>query len=507
MNYKPGTYALLAAVGNYETPELCQLPGYQEDLAAMTCALSQGLKVDRDQIRTLGEEGTVRRESFARAIAEFGSMLHKEDTFLFYFTGHGINGNLMFSDGAVTIQSIVDYVAGLTAERKIVILDCCYAGGGNIPETHILTFEDAIRAFAGKGIVLMASSAADRQAWLTEDGSRSLYTDLLSRSILSRRLIRKGKIALSDVHKEISYLTEKWNHLHPEKTQNPVYRDNLVGTIYFDVEEYRPYITNKLTFETGDYIVQSVKPLSTMTQKRLAAFVLLKDPDDTLLPSITREIAQQIRNADIYASEKSEAQLKGRSADVVWCYFGYSEEDLARGNHFAYTIWTDDEEMRKRYFRDGRNSEVLDGIYVFWNTSYEIVRNIFTSEKTEDEILKEYRQLLNQMVNRAESFIGDRNEWKNGKITDDSIKEKYGPWVKEVRNLFFKLTDADAPPPAASEWAEAVLETAGWIVDLALAMDRAETFGKENDRWLEEITIDRYYESVRKLSEIPQPVL
>ena len=44
-------------------------------------------------------------------------------------------------------------------------------------------------------------------------------------------------------------------------------------------------------------------------------------------------------------------------------------------------------------------------------------------------------------------------------------------------------------------------------VDLALAMDRAETFGKENDRWLEEITIDRYYESVRKLSEIPQPVL
>ena len=156
-----------------------------------------------------------------------------------------------------------------------------------------------------------------------------------------------------------------------EKTQNPVYRDNLVGTIYFDVEEYRPYITNKLTFETGDYIVQSVKPLSTMTQKRLAAFVLLKDPDDTLLPSITREIAQQIRNADIYASEKSEAQLKGRSADVVWCYFGYSEEDLARGNHFAYTIWTDDEEMRKRYFRDGRNSEVLDGIYVFWNTSYE----------------------------------------------------------------------------------------------------------------------------------------
>jgi hypothetical protein len=216
---------------------------------------------------------------------------------------------------------------------------------------------------------------------------------------------------------------------------------------------------------------------------------------------------KMIRNADIYASEKSEAQLKGRSADVVWCYFGYSEEDLARGNHFAYTIWTDDEEMRKRYFRDGRNSEVLDGIYVFWNTSYEIVRNIFISEKTEDEILKEYRQLLNQMVNRAESFIGDRNEWKNGKITDDSIKEKYGPWVKEVRNLFFKLTDADAPPPAASEWAEAVLETAGWIVDLALAMDRAETFGKENDRWLEEITINRYYESVRKLSKIPQPVL
>ena len=161
--------------------------------------------------------------------------------------------------------------------------------------------------------------------------------------MLSRRLIRKGRIALPDIYGEIRYLMDEWNQKHPDKEQHPVYRDNLLGTIFFNVEEYKPYVPRKITYETMDYKVKSVKPLSTQSQKRLAAFVVLKNPDDTLLPVITKEIAAQIRNAEIYASQTSEKRFKGRSADVIWCYFGYDETDLARGNHFAYTIWTEDD--------------------------------------------------------------------------------------------------------------------------------------------------------------------
>ena len=501
MRRTPGIYALLVSVGKYENQDFKQLTGYQEDLIAMTYALTDGLKIESDHIRALGEEGTVRRESFARAIAEFGTLLQEEDTFFFYFSGHGKRGDLVFTDGAVSLQSIVDYLSRLTIRRKIVILDCCYAGEPMLPRTHRLSFDDSITAFAGKGIVLMASSAADRDAWLTEKGSRSLYTELLARAMLSRRLVRRGKLSLRDVHEEVRYLMNEWNQKHPDRTQQPVYRDNLIGTLYFEVEEYRPYVPRKITYETADYSVQSVKPLSTMSQKRLAAFVVLKNPDDTLLPAITKEITAQIRNAEIYASEISENRFKGRSADVIWCYFGYDETDLERGNHFAYTIWTEDETLRQRYFREGSSSEVSEGIYIFWNTSYSIVRNIFESDRPDDEILKEYRELLNKLVNQAEKYIRDLNEWKNGTLSDARMKELYEPWAKEVRREYYRLTEADAAPAGAGEWAEAVLETAGWIVDLTLQMDQAEVFGKRYDRWLEEVTIGRINEAVDRLAE------
>ena len=477
-----------------------ELPSF-ESMAAMSYALTDGLKMEADHIRALGEEGTVRRESFARAIAEFGTLLQEDDTFLFYFSGHGMGGTLLFTDGAVSLQSIVDYISRLAVRRKVVILDCCYAGEPVLPQRHRLSFEDSIAAFAGKGIVLMASSAADEEAWLTEKGSRSLFTELLARAMLSRRLIRRGKLSLPDIFEEVRYLMEQWNRNHPDRAQHPVYRDNLVGTLYFDVEEYRPYVPRKITYETMDYKVQSVKPLSTQSQKRLAAFVILKNPDDTLLPTITKEIAAQIKNAEIYASENSEMRFKGHSADVIWCYFGYDEADLTRGNHFAYTIWTEDENLRQRYFREGSSSEISEGIYIFWNTSYEMVRNIFESDRPDDDILKEYRGLLTGMINQAEDFIRDYSEWKNGTISDDRMRERYAPWAREIRKQFYRLTEADAAPLYAAPWAEAALETAGWIVDLTLQMDQAEVFGKNYDGWLEETTIRRIHQSIDRFME------
>lgn len=500
MRHTPGIYALLVSVGKVDNQDFKQLAGVQEDLTAMSYALSDGLKMEADHIRVLGEEGTVRRESFARAIAEFGTLLQEEDTFFFYFSGHGKGGSLIFTDGAVSLQSIVDYISGLAVRKKVVILDCCYAGEPVLPQRHRLSFDDSIAAFAGRGIVLMASCAADGEAWLTEKGSRSLFTELLTRAMLSRRLIRRGKISLSDIFEEVRCLMEEWNRNHPDRVQHPVYRDNLVGTLSFHVEEYRPYVPRKITYETMDYKVQSVKPLSTQSQKRLAAFVILKNPDDTLLPAITKEIAAQIRNAEIYASESSEKRFKGRSADVIWCYFGYDETDLTRGNHFAYTIWTEDGNLRQRYFREGSSSEVSEGIYIFWNTSYEMVRNIFESDRPDVDVLKEYRGLLNGMINQAEDFIRDYTEWKNGTISDERLRELYAPWAREIRSQFYRLTETEAAPVYAASWAEAVLETAGWIVDLTLQMDQAEVFGKNYDSWLEETTIRRIHQSIDRLT-------
>ena len=129
MNRKPGTYALLAAVGTYD-PELGlkELKNSRTDMDMIARAFEEGLKIDPDNIRKLGEDAQVTTMTFARSIAEFNSLLQEEDTFLMYFSGHGRDKELMFSDGGSTVKSIVDYIEKLPAKRKIVILDCCHAG-------------------------------------------------------------------------------------------------------------------------------------------------------------------------------------------------------------------------------------------------------------------------------------------------------------------------------------------------------------------------------------------
>ena len=496
-------YTLLAAVGKYEPElELTDLDCAEHDLDIMTQALTKGLKIDPDNIRKLGSDGTITAMSFARSIAEFDSMLSQEDTFILYFSGHGQNHELMFSDGGITIRSIIDYVRRLLAKQKIVILDCCYSGQAAAGPMREFSYEESILAFAGSGIAVLASCSADGTSRLAEGGYCSLYTQIIYYALTSRRKIREGKLSLTDVSDEIRYLMEQWNRSHPGKEQKPIFRENMIGTIFFPVEEYHPYVPQKVFFETEDFTVHHVKPLSTGTQKRLAAFVILKKDDDSVLPEVTRQIVSQILYTDVYSSKQSELRFRGRPADVIWCYFGHDETDLARSNHFAYTIWAGDEKLRETYYRADRNAEVEDDIYVFWNSSYRIVKDLQETKSSDEEIVAEYRKLTNALIVYAEPFIKDLEEVENSTLSFVEVKAANQEWVREVRQLFFKLTDAPVPPVKREEWAEAVLELAGWVVDMAVLLESTDEDDNTGKQWLMRNSIERYRQAVEKLREM-----
>ncbi len=502
MNNTGKIYALLVSVGDYPEQGMGSLPCFQSDLEAISGALSEGLKVDRDNMRILGQDGNVSARSFARAIAEFGTLLQEEDTFLFYFSGHGKRKGLIFSDGSVTIESIVDYIDRLNARSKVVLLDCCYSGSAQISSVMDMTFEESIAAFAGKGIAVMASSSPDSRSWISDDGKHSLYTAILRNAILSRRGIRAGKIALSDINAEIRYLMAKWNQMHPDRQQHPVYRDSMVGTIFFQVEEYHPYVTQKITLETASYILQSVKPLSSGRQKRLAAFVITKTGDDSELPKITREIAGQIKNSDVYSSRQSELRFRGKTADAIWCYFGHDETDLIRSNHYAYTIWAEKPEMKKLYFRENRNAEIVDGIYIFWNSSYGIVKELQKTDTPDEKIIADYRTLENLLVGKAEEFRMALNEAENGVLRFEDLQNDYRSWINEVKKLYYKLTDIPPAPITSSKWSDAVIDLAGWVVDLAVFLEKNKTLEAAGDWWMIQQTFRRYEQSLDILAHM-----
>lgn len=503
MNRKPETYALLAAVGKYDsTTELVNLSCAQNDLDIMAHALEQGLKIDCDNIRKLGEDGMVTTLSFARSIGEFSSLLKAEDTFLLYFSGHGRGHELMFSDGGITIKSIVDYVDKLSARKKVVILDCCYSGQTTVGPIRSFSYEESIAEFAQTGIAVLASCAPDSTARLSDNGDCSLYTKVVSCSLTSRRKIREGKLSLTDVAEEARYLMNQWNWSHPGKEQNPIFRENLIGAVYFPVEEYHPYVPQKVFFEAEDYIVHHVKPLSTGNLKRLAAFVILKKDDDSIIPEVSKQIISQIIYSEVYSSKQSEMRFHGKPADVIWCYFGHDETDIIRSNHFAYTVWAEDARLRETYYRKNRNAEIVDDIYVFWNTSYQIVRDLQESKNSEEDIISEYQRLSNMLIAHAEPFIKDLEEVENGNLSFLTVKTANHGWIQEVKQLFFKLTDADPAPVRVHDWAEAVLELAGWVVDMAIVLENTENWDKDVEKWLLKEMISRYQKSVDSICGI-----
>ena len=122
MNINNHIYALLIGVGNYVELNITNLPSYQMDLILIASALINGLKCNQDNIRIMAGEngnGIVNVNDFVREIGGFGKRLSEQDTFVFYFSGHGSAKTLAFSNLQLDQQSVIDYIDKITCKNKV----------------------------------------------------------------------------------------------------------------------------------------------------------------------------------------------------------------------------------------------------------------------------------------------------------------------------------------------------------------------------------------------------
>lgn len=506
-------YALLIGVGDYTKMNTGNLPTYKMDLALLGTALSFKLKVPKENMRLmLGDDnnGYVSATDLARAISGYKILLGKEDTFIFYFSGHGSGKSLIFSDGQVELQSLIDFVEKLPAKNKIIILDCCYSGDFTTAGAREMKLEESIADFAGHGIAIMASSAANEKSRLGPDGNVSLYTSLLSTSIIENKKIYKGMLSLTDINDEVQKMMKGWNKKNPDKVQHPIFRSSMGGTIYFPVEEYRPYQQKQFYRKTKSYTIVSVKPLSSGSYKRLCAFVVPKsEVEIEEMARITKEVAKMIRYKRIYSSKASENHFGWSPARAIWCHFGKDETDIINHNHFAYTIWAADDEMRKLYFGERKNSQVYKGIYIWENDSYEMIKKIQVPTVTRSEFIEMNKKLLVSIVSLAEKFIVDMQEVANQIISIEEMQSKYGDWIKEVKIQYLELTDLDVAPIDLHDWSAEIESLAGRISDMSLLLknDKGNGVIGERELWLINHAIDRYNESLEKLKKIEENII
>lgn len=505
-------YALLIGVGDYAKMKIPNIPSYKMDVNLIGAGMVSGLKCAKEHIQVIaGEEdnGIVSKATLARGIESFKKVLAADDTFIFYFSGHGSTENLVFSDGQVDQQSIINYIDSIRCKNKIIILDCCYSGKFRTLGANHLSMEQSVELFAGHGIAVYASSAENEVSRLGVNGNHSMFTGALFSALTSPSIIHKGQIDLDDIYSKTQQLVLGWNKRNPGKEQNPIFRSNIGGTIYFPVQEYKEYEPEKVAFDNNGYAVVNVKPLSSSKEKRLCAFVLLKNECSVEeLASITKEVADSVKYANVFSSEKSVAMFAGIPAKVVWCYFCKDKKDVINHTYPYYTIWAADD-VRNKYYRASANSSVLDDIYIFKNTSYDLIRKMQQNTVSKEVYVSQCTKYLEMFVDKAEDFCSDLREIYNRKLTFDELQIRYKSWMTDIKKEYIKLSDMEVAPDEIHDWVEEILQLSGWILDLSIYLEgnsQQEGTITEREAWLIQNAVRKYHASLERLRTLEHNV-
>lgn len=102
------------------------LPMCKNDLYALKNALIQGLNVNSNNISLCGETGRVTSTELINSINDVLRCATREDTFIFYFTGHGGKDCLILSEGLIDLQDLINTIERIPTKSKIAIIDSCH---------------------------------------------------------------------------------------------------------------------------------------------------------------------------------------------------------------------------------------------------------------------------------------------------------------------------------------------------------------------------------------------
>lgn len=165
--------------------------------------------------------------------------------------------------------------------------------------------------------------------------------------------------------------------------------------------------------------------------------------------------------------------------------------------------------MKRLYFRPNRNVQEQDGIYIWKNSSYDMVKKLQEPTMSRQEFIEANKRLLVSIVSLAEKFIVDMQEVANQTISMENMQAKYSSWIKEVETQYLRLTDLDVAPTDLHDWSAEIDNLAGRILDMSIWLenDRGNGMIGEREIWLIKDAIACYRKSLEKLKEIEEGIV
>lgn len=499
--------ALLVGVSEYADPRN-NLPKCLNDLYAMKKALNIGLSVNLTDILLCGECGSVSVDEYRNAFKSISKAVNIEDTFVFYFSGHGakkdLENYLAFSDGFISVKEIIKLIDDIKCKNKLVLIDSCHSGNKNIDLEPSIDVASTVDELVGHGCAVMASCDFDERSGFDPNLPLSLYTRILYDAFTNRFLIREGKKSLEDIKNYVDRLSNIAN-----KTANPVqhnaFRSSIVGTIFFDVEKYTPYKIAKICKETDKYIICSVNPVHANV-KRISLEVILKYPcTEADVADITNEIKEDALHYEVYSSQISEKRFSGLPNNILFMYFGYDETDIINHNYSFRSIWVDEYQDKAHWYRKSNSSVVINDIFIERIKYYDFTKKIISESIADNnELMKMTRDCMYKMIKCAEKYISEFREYINRTISEQELVSNTRMVASEIRKLYFQQSDFSIASNDLHEWQNAFANLAAVIDDFVLCYDSNSMNNRDskNRMQLFELTIDRYNKSLEIVKQI-----
>lgn len=499
--------AIIVGVSKYQDSSK-NIPKCLNDIYAMQKALIVGLNTKPDNIILCGKNGTVNVSDLCNAFTRMISQIDSSDTFIFFFSGHGSKPKdtnyLVFSDGLISVKEIIDFIDMIHCKNKIVMIDSCRSGSKDIGFEATIDINKTADEFVGHGCAVMAACDLDESSGFVPNGDLSLYTSILYDAITSRSLIRKGKKSLEDIKTYVDRLVNIANKTAIQKQHN-AFRANIVGTVFFDVESYVPYQSNKIYKETDKYIIYSVKPMHTNV-KRISLEVILRFPcSREELSTIANEIKNEALYYEVYETHNSKLRFCGLPNNIIFIYYGYDESDIVNHNYAYRSVWVDENQDKNHWYPIDKRSTVIDDIWISTINLYNFNKKyIIDNTADNDKLIDQTRNCMYKMIFYAEKFIAEYREYVNRTIAEKDLITNVSEITKEIKKLFLEQSNFPIASNELHEWQAAYSNLASVICDFAICYGSHSLKNRDskNRMQLVELTIKKYNESLEKVKAI-----
>jgi Caspase domain len=247
--------ALLISTSTYENQAFRQLKSPAADVAALSGIL-QDPAVGGYEVQLLSD---VPSWEVNQAVDRLFASARRDDSVLLYFSGHGFrdDGNRLYmvtrdsymvpgdshstllGSTAVSAQFVRDQLERCRSRRKIVILDCCYAGAFPADGTKDAGKVDVISEFGGRGSVVITASSALQYSFESDSDEAVSELDTEAKpSIFTSALIEGIVTGSADLNGDgVIDIDELYTHVHDQVTlkvpqQTPQKKSDVEGTLF-----------------------------------------------------------------------------------------------------------------------------------------------------------------------------------------------------------------------------------------------------------------------------------